>query len=693
MNKIIKRRMLPLVVGLGAVVIAACGGSSTSTPEAPTTLFQKNASLISNVKHYSGLSSISNVGDVLKEFPSGSFVAGDRVAFDFDLNLDAVDADPAKTASTSSYSPLTGIDFRSAFSNFSLKGLDGNVGSVDLSKIVWAKCPLKVVFSPPRMMYGMPGSTSGSSGVGIGTFFVTFAEAPNASLATDKCHPLPPSISSYTRYSSVMYGTEKMNFYDAESKPVEATGVKFTLAFESYQTVIAKAPLSSEPLLKEICPSGLDQLVSLNSMPSSSSVHRQVALTPGYARQLLVKPSLQQPVRYILRSVTSAKIKDYAPFDLTATATVGGIDAEWKRSVDLSVEDVATSVIETSKDNFENILTSAQVPSADAIEKLSLASCEVDPKNKLKAGTTISVRVKALDKNGVASAYSDVVSVEKAADNIACPEATLAAPSDLKAEFGVASKEYSLSWQKPVDAEDTEITYCVEWSSDAFVTQDVADRSCVGADTTSVIAWGGQATRSFRVVASSENGVVSLPSEVVEVAVPRTDVTAPELSFVDDGVEVSWGISQVEGSTGQYGVLRWGEMKDNARGPETGSATVSGSNYIISRVDLNESFSPGVEVWVDVFGCTDVSCSKPKSATILLPKAAVPIPEVEMPEVEAPVETTVAVSPDTSVAPEASTSTTLVVAAAPVTVPQLPPAPGCYIMGAVRGCGPYVLRG
>ena len=135
------------LVFVGVVAIAACGVSSTSTPDSPTTIFQKNASLISNVKHYSGIASVSYVDKSLIEFPSGSFIAGDRVAFDFDVNLDAVDADPANTTSPNSRSPLAGVDFRSAFSNFSLKGLDGNVGSVDLSEIVWAKCPLKVGFS------------------------------------------------------------------------------------------------------------------------------------------------------------------------------------------------------------------------------------------------------------------------------------------------------------------------------------------------------------------------------------------------------------------------------------------------------------------------------------------------------------------------------------------------------------------
>jgi len=616
------------LVFVGAVAVAACGGSSTSTPDSPTTLYKKNASLISNVKHYSGISSVSYVDKSLIEFPSGSFIAGDRVAFDFDVNLDAVDADPANTTSLNSWSTLAGVDFRSAFSNFSLKGLDGNVGSVDLSEIVWAKCPLKVGFSPPRMMmYSSPGSTGGASGIGIGTVYVTFGEAPNASFATEKCQPLPQvaqGISGYWR--DALYATEIMNFYDADSPPVEAKGVKFTIAFDSHSKSIGTAPLTASPSLKEIFPLGLDPLITLNSMQSlDGTVYRQVALTQGYARQLLVKPSYQQPVHYILKSITSSQIKDYTPFELTAVASDGGIDAQWKRSVDLSADDEAISVVEVSKDNFANILTSTQVPSVDALESLSLASCDLDPKNTLKAGTEISVRVKALDKNGVPSAYTDAVVVTKEADNLACPTATLSAPVGLVAALDIPEKRYTAEWNAVTDAGDTELTYCIETSNSSFATKSEDQRLCVGNATQSDIDWTGQDELAFRVVAISANGVVSPPSDTVFIKLPDPkSATGAVVALVQDGLNVSWiETPQAKGLSNVSHLVKWGLLKNDSREAELGGLVLgSATSYVIPRADWESVALPGSKIWVDVSSCTEVACAKPVSATFALPETA-----------------------------------------------------------------------
>ena len=681
------------LVFVGAVAVAACGGSSTSTPDSPTTLYKKNASLISNVKHYSGISSVSYVDKSLIEFPSGSFIAGDRVAFDFDMNLDAVDADPAITSSFNSRSPLTGLDFRSAFSNFSLKGLDGNVGSVDLSEIVWAKCPLKVGFSPPRMMmYSSPGSTGGASGIGIGTVYVTFGEAPNASFATEKCQPLPQvaqGISGYWR--DALYATEIMNFYDADSPPVEAMGVKFTIAFESYSKSIGTAPLTASPSLKEIFPLGLDPLITLNSMQSlDGTVYRQVALTQGYARQLLVKPSYQQPVHYILKSITSSQIKDYTPFELTAVAGVGGIDAQWKRSVDLSADDETISVVEVSKDNFANILTSTQVPSVDALESLSLASCDIDPKNTLKAGTEISVRVKALDKNGVPSAYTDAVVVTKQADNLACPTATLSAHVGLDAALDIPEKRYTAEWNAVTDAGDAELSYCIETSNSSFATKSEDQRLCVGNVTQSDVDWTGQDELAFRVVAISANGVVSPPSETVVIKLPDPkSATGVVVALVQDGLNVSWiDTPQAKGLSKVSHLVKWGLLKNDILEAELGGLVLgSATSYVIPRADWESVALPGSKIWVDVSSCTEVACAKPVSATFALPEtAANNLPSETVVDSSIP-----AVSETTLVAATTIPSTQTSVVRSNEIV-ALNPGNGCYIRGDVRSCGSYVLK-
>lgn len=681
-----------LGVAVSAIALAACGGSSTSAPESPTTLFQKNASLISNVKHYSGISSVSYVDKSLIEFPSGSFIAGDRVAFDFDVNLDAVDADPANTTSRYSWSTLAGVDFRSAFSNFSLKGLDGNVGSVDLSEIVWAKCPLKVGFSPPMMMYSSPGSTGGASGIGIGTVYITFGEAPNASFATDKCQPLPQAsqaISSYWKNS--LYATEIINFYDADSQPVEAKGVKFTIAFESRSKSVATVPLTANPSLKEIFPLGLDPLIAVNSMQLlDPSVYRQVALTQGYARQLLVKPSFQQPVQYILKSITSAQIKDYTPFELTAVANNGGIDAQWKRSVDLSADDEAISVVEVSKDNFANILTSTQVPSVDALESLSLASCDIDPKNTLKAGTEISVRVKALDKNGVPSAYTDAVVVTKQADNLACPTATLSAPVGLVAALDIPEKRYTTEWNAVTDAGDTELTYCIETSYSSFATKSEDQRLCVGNATQSDVDWTGQDELAFRVVAISANGVVSPPSDTVVIKLPDPKSAAGVMvALVQDGLNISWiETPQAKGLSNVSHLVKWGLLKNNSREAELGGLVLgSATSYVIPRADWESVALPGSKIWVDVSSCTEVACAKPVSATFALPETAAnnfptePIVDSTIPAIS---ETTTVAATTIPLKQTSVTSNTVVLG--------LSPGNGCYIRGNVRSCGNYVLQ-
>lgn len=676
------------LIFVGAVAIAACGGSSTSTPKSPTTLFKKNASLISNVKHYSGISSVSNVDKSLIEFPSGSFIAGDRVAFDFDVNLDAVDADPAITSSPGSINSLMGVDFRSAFSNFSLKGLDGNAGSVDLSEIVWAKCPLKVGFTPPR--HGDSGSIGGVPSIGIGTVYITFGEVPNASFATGSCQPLPQmaqGISGYWKRS--LYATEIMNFYDAESQPVEAKGVKFTIAFESRAKSFGTAPLTASPSLKEIFPLGLDPLIVLNSMQSlDGAVFRQVALTQGYARQLLVKPSYQQPVFYTLKSITSSQIKDYTPFELTAVASDGGIDAQWKRSVDLSADDEAISVVEVSKDNFVNILTSTQVPSIDALESLSLASCDLDPKNTLKAGTEISVRVKALDKNGVPSAYTDAVVVTKQADNLACPTATLSAPVGLVGALDIPGKRYTVKWNAVTDAGDSELTYCIETSHASFATKSDDQRLCVGNVTQSDVDWTGQDELAFRVVAISVNGVVSPPSDTVVINLPDPkSATGAVVALVQDGLNVSWtDTPQSKGLSNVSHLVKWGLLKNDSREAELGGLVLgSATSYVIPRADWETKLLPGSKIWVDVSSCTEAACAKPVSATFAIPETEVK----DLPS-ETVVDSSIPVVPETTVV----AVTTIPSKQASVTTI---PAAGefyssfCYVVGETRRCGPYVI--
>jgi hypothetical protein len=422
-------------------------------------------------------------GDPNKSYTNASFRKDDKYIVSFDLNLDTIDANAeAPTAlltcwdqtvtpwvktttgcSSSSNSwteRSTQSDFRSAFSNFSISDISGNIGTEKLSKIVWAKCPVSVNFTPN---YNSNNSQSVSDSTNLR---VTFAEAPNQAMATSDCNPIPASVETITNVTMPHMG--KSVLYDSNGEAVKITGATFTINFSgkwinNRTQVVASFPNNvAQPTLKELLPTGIDGLVADQNINIWTNMRPTKDETVSYTDSLGVVQSysFRQSVSLDLLNLTSSKIKDYAPFGLSTTEDATGITATWKRSVDLVEDDVATHVLEWSTDGFANNVTEHRTDGVSMI----VPRCLLNPNNEISIDSDISLRVYALDKNGVASKFSDVVTVKKTADNLVCPAAILAAPTNVVAKFSIENMEYSISWAAPADAGTSTIFYCVESS-------------------------------------------------------------------------------------------------------------------------------------------------------------------------------------------------------------------------------------
>jgi hypothetical protein len=639
----ITQSFIRIALAAGLVALAACGGSDSSSR-------QRNSEIETNVQRYEGVFQ-SNIyeGDPNKSYRNAPFRKDDKYIVSFDLNLDTIDANAeAPTAlltcwdqtvtpwvktttgcSSSSNSwteRSTQSDFRSAFSNFSISDISGNIGTEKLSKIVWAKCPVSVNFTPN---YNSNNSQSVSDSTNLR---VTFAEAPNQAMATSDCNPIPAGATPMIDGPMHHMGGE---LYDSNGEAVKVTGATFTINFSgkwinNRTQVVASFPNNvAQPTLKELLPTGIDGLVADQNINIWTNMRPTKDETVSYTDSLGVVQSysFRQSVSLDLLNLTSSKIKDYAPFGLSTTEDATGITATWKRSVDLVEDDVATHVLEWSTDGFANNVTEHRTDGVSMI----VPSCLLNPNNEISIDSDISLRVYALDKNGVASKFSDVVTVKKTADNLVCPAAILAAPTNVVAKFSIENMEYSISWAAPADAGTSTIFYCVESSSDAFKTEDEIASECGISDTKHTTWYFGGETASFRVKASRDTGAVSAASDSVDVKVPETKpVTNLKAELSGTDIKVSWVDNQVPGVHSKSAMISWGIMGKTERGPEFGNGAVAGtSNYILSVVDLGADFVPGASIWIDVQAESQLGPSKVASTSFEYVTATTAAPVVE----------------------------------------------------------------
>ncbi len=634
------------LVFVGVVAIAACGGSSTSTPKSPTTLYKKNASLLTAKKQYTGVVSSVEYEEPNKDYSKASFRNGDKFAYSFDVNFDAVDANELKPREKDINNLET--NFRSAFTNFKLTSVDGNVGTANLSKIKWAKCPVLVEL---RTLRSQQGIIAESSNVEI--IRIIFAEEIRQSVAVDSC----TSPTTLRGVSLQMY---------------------FLRYFENGKPALALLPNTARPVLKEVLPLGFDEFMTGERIYSSVMFQSMfnTNFDNGYRRMSL-------------KSLSSKFVKDYSPFALVATADAAGVTAQWSRSADLGPDDAATHVVEVSKDNFATV-SETKLISQDANVTALLPSCEIDANNTLKVGTELSLRVKALDLDGLASAFTDSVVITKSLDNLVCPTATLSAPIEVQAKLDIPTRQYTVQWNAVADAGDLGLSYCIETSNDSFETKNEDNKFCVGDATQSTLDWKGQDSLAFRVVAVSANGVVSQPSDIAVVKLPEPQpVSNVVATQVQDGLQLSWNAAkQTGGLSNASHLVKWGLLADEKRQPESGGFALGDlAAHVIPRTDWEKIALPGSKIWVDVSSCTEAACAKPVSATFAIPEA-----EVKVLPAETVVDSSIPAVSQTTLAAATTIPPTQISVVRSNEIVALNPGNGCYIRGNVRSCGSYVQK-
>ena len=631
------------LVFVGAVAIAACGGSSTSTPDSPTTLYKKNASLLTAKKQYTGVVSSSEYeGDTTKDYSKARFRSGDQFAFSFDLDLATVDASELVAGALDLRYLKT--DFRSAFSNFKLISLDGNLGTADISKIKWSKCPPKVEVRASRRPLIQSSETTT-----VEMFRITFFEEAANTVASSSC-------------------SSDFNLMSSTSSLI----VMFYNFSESGTARSWELPNNPRPMLKDVLPNGFDAF----------GVDRNIRA------YVYFRDGVDSIYRFMnAKSLSSKVVKDYSPFALVATADAAGVTAQWSRSADLGPDDAATHVVEVSKDNFATV-SETKLISQDANISALLPSCEIDPNNTLKVGTELSLRVKALDLDGIASTYTDSVVITKSLDNLVCPTATLSAPIEVQAKLDVSTRQYTVQWKAVADAVDIGLTYCIETSNDSFVTKNEDNKFCIGDVTQSTLNWNGQDSLAFRVVAVSANGVVSQPSETAVVKLPDPQpVSNVVATQVQDGLQLSWNAAkQTGGLSNASHLVKWGVLDGEKRAPESGGFALGNvTTHLIPRADWEKIALPGSKIWVDVSSCTEAACAKPVSATFAFPEA-----EVKDLPADITVDTSIPAVPDTTIV---ALTTVPLKQASVTTIPAVdaPYTSFCYVVGEIRRCGLYVV--
>ncbi|MFZ4112577.1 MAG: hypothetical protein ACOYKG_05295 [Ilumatobacteraceae bacterium] len=628
----INKSFIRIALAVGLVGLAACSGSDSSSSR------QKNSALATNVLHYVGTAQASWASN---NALNAAFRTDDRYKVSFDLNLDTADANASSPAVTTgcwdnSVTPIvfttTGceyawkaqtseVDFRSAISNFSVSNSTNNLGTEDLSKIQWAKCPSSFSFEPVNTNDQTPPTN-------IRQITLAFVEAPNPSFVTAECNPIPsgPTID----FGPGMFGPGmpgmggKKFLYDANGVAVEATGATFSLRFSVSGSKVTLPTNISQPVLKDVLSTGLDGLQENNvfidgSISSSTKIQNTWIDNNGKTQKNPQNASIS------LKSLSSSPVKDYAPYDLTATANESGISANWKLSADLAPSDQPIHILEWSTDGFENSVYDLSTGGLTA----DVPSCQINQQNDLGIGDEISLRVYALDGEDNASNYSDVVTVTKTAENLVCPESILAAPTNVVADFSLKDMSVTISWEKPADAGDSVISYCVESSSDSFK-GDASDARC-GIDTTSTVLELTEA-RSFRVLAIRDTGAVSPVSDVVDVMFPETEpVTNLKAVLSGEDVKVSWVNNQATGVYNKAAYLSWGIMGATERGPEVGNFVAGTSFYTIPVINLGPDFVPGSTVWIDVQAWSLLGSSKSTSTTFeyLAAGSSTPTPVVD----------------------------------------------------------------
>ena len=453
---------------------------------------QRNSEIATNVKRYEGKIQVSG-----RDF--GSRNSPDEYAVSFDLNLDAVSTQEFVTSKTTSRG-----DFRNAFSQFSIKKDPNNQGTLDLSNVKWAQCPYDSYF------YKNNDTT-------MSEFQIVLVEAPNSDVASAPCGQRAGLWTSSGEYVRPNTDARYLTLYFRQ--PLEIGTEDF-------------------PSLVSLLPEGLDPY-----FVASENVSAGVSIYPY---------SLPWDGNFAI-SLSSTKLKDYQPYELTATQQASTLDLSWKRSADLVATDVVSYSLLWSTDGFE---TSAAIP-LDDVTEYKISACLINPENKLAEESKVSLQLTAIDSAGITSpALKESVSLT--ADTVQCPTTDpIAAPTGFKV---VASQEKITASWTAIENTDPNVTlnYCVSevnpnlpdpTSDDYQLTNDSQIIDCTSETTLDIFDIQYQNTNETKyfVQVQARSGALSARSEIATITTPKQpNVVGLTVSSASDGLNIKWDSSGLE---------------------------------------------------------------------------------------------------------------------------------------------------
>ena len=567
-----KQKFIRLAIAMGLVGLAACGGSDSSSGR------QRNAAVETNVIHYSGTIRPDESNDVYR--------------VDFDVNLDTESATPIEFPNTKYWVG----DYRRAFSNLSIKKVSDSISDNDLSKVTWAQCPYSAVFASDDFDHSK-----------LKHFVLQYTEVTDGNIAAAEC-------------GTPQEGEMAAGLYNSDHQNVALSQHK-RLYFQLFADPIA-AITSNIGTLKTYLPEGLGSGSVENNYQMYGNVRTPIFDSLGLEGQTFIDQHL-----YV--QFGAEKVKDYAPYDVTATADEASVTVQWTRSADLGPDDNVSHMVRISDDNFTKNETMYSVGGGQPFTHLKLPSCEVEIKfPDLKDGGTLSFKVEGKDPFSYEGDTSDVVTITKTADSLKCLPEVLPAPANVSAQFDNELGKYSIKW----DSSDSKVTYCVQSSYDSFKTKDEIVEECEITSNEYSSNYMGWFSTSFRVVAFGRDGQVSEPSDTVTLVLPRiappTDV---KTSMTSDGLMVKWSPGvQVAGVKVDNYSLQWGVADGGNFGNEIRDGFIDEATSFLIPVDaFPATFVSGSELIISVLGCTKYMCGEPAVVTYAYPS----VPKTEEPPI------------------------------------------------------------
>lgn len=315
-----KQKFIRLAVAFGLVGLAACGGSDSSSGR------QRNAAVETNVIHYSG---------TIRPYESN-----DVYRIDFDMNLDTESAVPISFPNTNYWVG----DYRRAFSNLTLEKVSDVESENDLSKVTWAQCPYSAAFGGDPADYSK-----------LNYFVLQYTQVTDGDIAAAEC-----GMPREGEMAAGLYNSDRQNVALSEHK---------RLYIQLFAEPIASIT-SNAGTLKTFLPDGIRS----SSVADNYQLYGNLR-TPLYDPLGIEGQTFADQQLYV--KLGADKVKDYAPYDVTATADGASVNVQWTPSADLGPDDKVSHMVRISDDNFTENETMYSFGGGQPFTSLSLPSCEV----------------------------------------------------------------------------------------------------------------------------------------------------------------------------------------------------------------------------------------------------------------------------------------------------------------------------